>query len=267
LSALAIEKRLQLLVHIDRGVPGLILGDEKLVRQIIDNLLSNAIKFTENGRISLRLEAKWISSSEVSLLWKVSDSGKGIPHEQQSKIFEPYYKELNNRPDIKGAGLRLGLSICRSLSTIMGGSISVVSEPGLGSSFSFALPAKVADSFQPLCNIVKLPAELIYVRAASRDLSQNIADWIANWGATARIINSSEVASSSDALLVDGTTFNEATKSWAGPIVAISEKFGLTPLLTCRGAEVSSLSLEGIALAIKLVLERKIEQSVPQSSK
>jgi signal transduction histidine kinase len=112
-------------------------NDAVKFRQIIVNLLSNAAKFTENGVISVT--ASYLDD-EDTLLVSVSDNGIGMTEEQQAQVFEAFVQaEENTSRDYGGSGL--GLSICRDFCVLMGGSISVESAPGKGSTFSVRLPA------------------------------------------------------------------------------------------------------------------------------
>ncbi len=105
--------------------------DPGLLRQILINLLSNALDAVERGgqvRLSARLE-------DSNVLIEVSDTGPGISAEDVRRIFEPFYTTKG-----RGKGTGLGLAICRELSKALGGSISVQSEPGKGSTFTIRLP-------------------------------------------------------------------------------------------------------------------------------
>lgn len=109
--------------------------DQKLVHLVLDNLILNAIKYSPNGgtiTVSLELLKKEIAIS-------VSDKGIGISKEEQSKIFDRFYRSSN--PHIKGiAGSGLGLAICKEIITALNGEISVISELNKGSTFRFTLP-------------------------------------------------------------------------------------------------------------------------------
>lgn len=105
--------------------------DETRLRQIIDNLMSNAIKFTSHGSISVDVRKK-----DDMLHFTISDTGIGIPTEQQSTIFERFMQaEHGQKVNFGGTGL--GLAISKNLIELLGGSIEVKSEPGKGSAFHF----------------------------------------------------------------------------------------------------------------------------------
>ena len=118
------------------------MGDPIRIRQIIGNLLSNAIKFTDEGRIVLVVSVEPIEEN-YQLKVIVSDSGPGIPEEEQEKIFKEFTR-LSTTEDVEGFGL--GLSITRKLLSLMNGTLSVQSSLGKGSDFTIVLPISIADN-------------------------------------------------------------------------------------------------------------------------
>jgi len=115
--------------------PLLVLGDRERIYQVFDNLLSNALKFTpEGGRITLRvMDAGTMARAEVS------DTGLGIPPDKLEKVFERFYQVEGNTQARGARGAGLGLAICKGIVEAHGGQISVESQPGQGSTFSFTL--------------------------------------------------------------------------------------------------------------------------------
>jgi signal transduction histidine kinase/ActR/RegA family two-component response regulator len=112
------------------------LGDAVRLKQVLNNLVGNAIKFTRAGQVTVRLAARR-EDSVIRLSGAVSDTGPGIAADQISSLFTPFGQTEAGR-NAGGAGL--GLSICRQLVEKMGGTISVESEEGRGSCFSFEAP-------------------------------------------------------------------------------------------------------------------------------
>jgi signal transduction histidine kinase len=133
LRALATRPEVEFVV--DEPEPGRLRSDEVLLAQVLRNLLTNAIKFTERG--SVRLTARW-SAGGVDL--EVSDTGVGIPADLQERIFEEFY-QVPGGLAAPGTGTGLGLPYARRLVEILGGTLSVDSEPGRGSVFTVSLPA------------------------------------------------------------------------------------------------------------------------------
>lgn len=131
------EKHLTLDLNIAAGVPGDVIIDVQRLRQILANLISNAIKFTDSGRITLTL-ATDTSAPRPMLVFRVRDTGIGIPPKAQEDLFSLYH-QVDPRRQV-GAGTGLGLAICQQLVTLMGGVIDVKSEPNRGSEFIVRVP-------------------------------------------------------------------------------------------------------------------------------
>lgn len=116
------------------GAPEFITSDRDRLKQILLNLLANAIKFTPAGEV--RLSA---SSQGDLVVFRVRDTGPGIPFEEQANVFEAFH-QIRTAAGHKPAGTGLGLSISRELATLLGGEISLESEPGTGSCFIVRIP-------------------------------------------------------------------------------------------------------------------------------
>ncbi len=166
-SAFAQAKGLQLYACIDPALPNRLRGDPLRIRQILNNLLSNAIKFTDYGRVVLRVRVTEQAHGQVSLQWQVSDSGVGISQEQQQQLFDPFY-QVNDATSQAGAGL--GLAICKWLCDMMHGQLNLVSEPGLGSSFTLQLALAVVPGNLADCPVFSAGAPAVYVRAPITEL-------------------------------------------------------------------------------------------------
>ncbi|MDP2263582.1 MAG: ATP-binding protein [Hydrogenophaga sp.] len=136
------EKGLQLDVHIAPDVPPAIMGDITRLRQVLLNLLSNAVKFTHRGEITLRV---WIEKpgDPMTLCFSVTDTGVGIGPHRIADLFQPFAQGDTSTARVYG-GTGLGLMICKHLVELMGGHISVSSEPGAGSTFRFTVQAQAA---------------------------------------------------------------------------------------------------------------------------
>ncbi|MDM8193178.1 response regulator [Pseudomonas koreensis] len=132
---LAADKKLAFSVEVQPDAPGLLFTDRQRLEQVIKNLLSNAIKFTEHGAVSLTITAQ----PNDHIAFSVRDSGIGIAADQQESIFEAF-RQADGTTNRKYGGTGLGLSISRDLATLLGGSISVESVPGQGSTFTLVLP-------------------------------------------------------------------------------------------------------------------------------
>ncbi len=128
------EKGLNLIVDMDdEGIP-LIDGDEGRVRQILLNLLGNAIKFTEQGSVTLSVQALAISEQSVTLRWCVEDTGIGIPEDQLDRLFSRF-AQVDASSTRGRSGTGLGLAISRELAHLMGSRVEVASRFGEGARF------------------------------------------------------------------------------------------------------------------------------------
>ncbi len=131
----AASRGLEFAIAIDPACANTIETDRQRLEQILKNLLSNAFKFTEEGSVSLAIEP----DGEDRLLIAVTDTGIGIPEEQQQAIFEAF-RQADGTVSRKYGGTGLGLSISRELARLLGGSISLTSVAGQGSRFTLSLP-------------------------------------------------------------------------------------------------------------------------------
>lgn len=184
-AAAAQRKGLQLFACVDPQLPDWLNGDVSRIRQILSNLLNNALKFTDSGRIILRVRLDSRDGERVMLHWQVCDTGKGISHEDQQHLFEPFYQADGNTHVVAGTGL--GLSICKRLMHLMNGSMRVVSEPGLGSSFTLHLPLEQLSAMEPSPGADELLPELVCVVSPIRELAVSICGWLCRWGARAQV--------------------------------------------------------------------------------
>ncbi|MDL2320839.1 response regulator [Desulfosarcina sp. OttesenSCG-928-B08] len=143
------EKEQNFVIHVDKEVPYAIVSDEQRLSQVITNLLANAAKFTpEKGTITLSVRTQDQQDDVCTLRIEVSDTGIGIPPEQQERLFNPF-EQADGGISRKFGGTGLGLSISRSIIELMGGSIGVTSEAGKGSTFGITLKVKIGATLPP----------------------------------------------------------------------------------------------------------------------
>ena len=136
----AAQKGVKLEFHLAPDLPGTLLLDRIRLRQILVNLVGNAVKFTDQGRIDIRVQwEKQATRSRITLLLEVRDTGVGIPQEKLGTIFKPFVQAGAHR-DKERAGTGLGLAIVRRLAELMGGTVTVASVPGQGSTFQLRFP-------------------------------------------------------------------------------------------------------------------------------
>lgn len=139
----AIDKGIELSISYDAELPDIVTGDSMRLNQILTNLVGNALKFTERGHIGISVK-KIQNSPGNTLQFKISDSGIGIPKDKINSIFE-FFTQADANISRRFGGTGLGLAITRKLVELQGGELSVESEEGVGSTFSFHLPFGVAE--------------------------------------------------------------------------------------------------------------------------
>jgi PAS domain S-box-containing protein len=132
------EKELELVCDVRPDVPDALVGDAGRLRQVVLNLVGNAIKFTEAGEVVVRVDCALCAQKEeeTHLRFAVRDTGIGIPREKQATVFRAFEQEDSSTTRRYG-GTGLGLAIAARLVNLMGGAISVESDPGYGSTFFF----------------------------------------------------------------------------------------------------------------------------------
>lgn len=153
------EKNIALVVDLQKDIPENLLGDPVRLNQILTNLISNAIKFTDKGRVTLVVKQKQRTNGSVVLLFEVLDTGIGIAKEKQELVFAAF-EQAQMETSRKYGGTGLGLSIVKRLVELQGGKITVESEPGVGSKFSFEL------EFPILVKKIRRPEENGRLKAA-----------------------------------------------------------------------------------------------------
>ncbi len=116
----------------DTGVK--IDSDRLKFEQILLNIMGNAVKFTENGTVNVRIE-----HTQEEVLVHITDTGSGIPTESSERLFEDFF-QITGPDEAKPRGAGLGLSVSRSFAQLLGGDITLTSEPGVGSEFVLRLP-------------------------------------------------------------------------------------------------------------------------------
>lgn len=168
------SRALDFAIEVAEGAPKVIETDRQRLEQVLKNLLSNAFKFTETGGVSLRIAA----AGDGAVAFAVKDTGIGVSAEQQEAIFEAF-RQADGTISRKYGGTGLGLSISRQLSRLLGGSITLRSQPGEGSTFTVTIPvaydpSRVAPRETP--GLVEAPAPAPRARAKKTATPKAVED-------------------------------------------------------------------------------------------
>jgi anti-sigma regulatory factor (Ser/Thr protein kinase) len=138
-AGLARAKGMELELEVLPSLPRALRGDAGRVRQVLINLLSNAVKFTERGSIYVRAEASEVSDTRDRVIISVRDTGRGIEPRDQARVFDAFEQA---EAGMRAGGTGLGLAISRNLARLMAGDLTVSSELGRGTTFTFAFEAE-----------------------------------------------------------------------------------------------------------------------------
>ena len=251
-AAAAQSKGLQLYACFDPLLPDSLIGDVSRLRQILNNLLSNAVKFTDSGRVVLRVKVLGREGERVCVQWQVSDTGRGIAHTDQGFIFEPFYQTEGNSHVVAGTGL--GLPICLRLTHLMDGTLRMVSEPGLGSSFSLTLPLEQRSDGAMSGTAPQLAGEAIYVLSPVRELAESLAGWLRRWGALPHIGAPASRETANGGVLLELSPQPTAQRSdlhWSGPRV-LARTDGASEPQSCGDSWITNLNdLTAIRQAVR----------------
>ncbi len=163
------SKNLDLFVKIAPNVPEAIFFDEVRLRQILFNVVGNAIKFTESGSVTLQVASHQGSNSgdTINLELAVSDTGIGIEPAQKERIFDAFIQS-DGQSTRKYGGTGLGLAITKRLTQMLGGTVTVESTPGKGSTFSFSFPGvKIANGITTSVGSIDVDVNLDQLQPAT----------------------------------------------------------------------------------------------------
>jgi two-component system sensor histidine kinase/response regulator len=195
LAIKAREKHLDLVYQIPRTVPEKLIGDSGRLTQIIVNLVSNAIKFTDAGEVALTVEATSIEEGRVDLLFKVTDTGIGIPENMLAPIFQPF-RQADSSITRRYGGTGLGLAISAQLAGLMGGEIWAESGRKVGSAFHFRVSlgmpqAQSKSAPVPGCDLRGMPVLVVDENAAAR---RSLEETLSEWGMAPAAVDGIEAA-------------------------------------------------------------------------
>ncbi|GAB4272718.1 MAG: hypothetical protein Kow0065_21830 [Methylomicrobium sp.] len=157
------DKQLEFLVEVDPRLPSTVNGDVQRIRQVLINLIGNAIKFTERGEIHLKIDVERQQPACYSVCFSVRDTGIGISDEAMQILFQEF-TQADTSISRKFGGTGLGLAICQKLVRLMGGTITVSSEMGVGSTFEVRIDLqRSAETTEPLLPLLPVDIRVLIV--------------------------------------------------------------------------------------------------------
>ena len=209
LAVRAEVKGIDLVVRYAPDAPRRFVGDPGRIRQVITNLAGNAIKFTDHGHVFVNVNCVDRNEEKVDFKIYVVDTGIGIPTEAQQHIFEKF-TQVDASSTRRYMGTGLGLAISRQLVDMMGGTIGVASEPGVGSTFHFTLSLSRADGApaEPASDLGGIRALVVDDNPVNRQI---LCERLDSWG-----VPNAAASSASSALemlrraAAEGTPYNVA---------------------------------------------------------
>jgi PAS domain S-box-containing protein len=186
------DRDLTIVAHCDSRLSQPVSGDVGKLRQVLLNLLGNAIKFTDRGRIDVT--AAPIADADgpdLPVRFAVTDTGIGIDQDKQRQLFEPF-TQADASTTRRFGGTGLGLAICQELVAVMGGTITLTSRPGQGSTFAFTVPLGPPEDSSPLHRPVLEGLRVLVVTAD--DERQELLDKLEGWSMAAVVAEDGHTA-------------------------------------------------------------------------
>lgn len=272
LAEQAHRKNLELILNVPVDFNYIVFGDQERIRQVFINLVGNAIKFTEAGEIQLKASAVMAADEpeQLSLFFAVTDTGPGIPFEQQDAIFDSFTQQ-DNTITRRFGGTGLGLTICKQLVALMGGELNVASKPGQGATFSFNLKLKISGKSE-LANAAMqelhgLPVQVVDDNATNREILQN---QLTQWGAQVDCVdNASQALKRLNDAVVEGSPYKIALLDWKLPVmdglslaraIKADSRVGRLKLIMLSSENIVLADQERKRLGLRFILQKPLFQ-------
>jgi signal transduction histidine kinase/ligand-binding sensor domain-containing protein/CheY-like chemotaxis protein/HPt (histidine-containing phosphotransfer) domain-containing protein len=223
-----------------------LLGDPLRLRQVLLNLVGNAVKFTERGEVVVRADVESVENDRAIVKLAVTDTGIGMEAAAVDKIFEPF-AQADETTTRRFGGTGLGLAICRELADLMGGSITVESEAGVGSTFRLSLPVSLGATCSPAR--APLPSRTVRIITRRPSLAESIARHAAALGLT--VLPADTQAVDGDIVVVDAGT----RPTTLGSLLAAGEGGHPALVVIATSADVESRALQVLLPEKQIVLK------------
>lgn len=240
-------KGIELVVCPPRATQCSLLGDPLRIRQVLMNLISNAVKFTEQGEVVVKADIEAVDADRAIVYLAVTDTGIGMDPVAVGKIFEPFAQgdESTTR---RFGGTGLGLAICRELADVMGGRLTVTSEPQIGSTFSLSLPLALEAVTEPQ-PATHFAGKGVRILSRRPSLSESLARYASSLGLT--VLPDTSRVDEAEAIIVDAGTHS-------GTIDALPGSSGPAPgtiVVIATAADVDALQLQAKLPDERIVLK------------
>lgn len=188
------QKELELVFDHDMGLPETVIGDPYRLNQILVNIIGNAVKFTVSGEVRVKTDVVQQISNQAVIRFTISDTGMGVPEEKVNIIFEPF---MQAGPEITrnygGAGL--GLSICKGLLELQGGSIQLTNKSGGGAEFIIQVPYEVQQEPSAERDESQLLKDKHFLVVEDNEVNQKLVSYVLKKvGGTVDIANNGKIA-------------------------------------------------------------------------
>lgn len=178
ISVKTIEKGLDYKVEVSPDIHYRLSGDETKIRQILLNLLGNAVKYTPQGSVTLKIYETPMKNSKVMLSFEVTDTGVGIKREDMDTLFKPFVRGDGEQTKLN-EGTGLGLAISKELAERMGGTITVRSEYGKGSTFICTICQRVCSELTygtAISEYFKVSGDKVFVEESGEEFSNDVKE-------------------------------------------------------------------------------------------
>ncbi|MDO6562307.1 CHASE domain-containing protein [Amphritea sp. 1_MG-2023] len=262
------EKGLRLYLDLPAHLPAKVIGDPLRLGQILNNLIGNAVKFTEQGEILVTVAAV-VEGDQVRLSFRIKDTGLGVRQDQIPLLFDSF-SQLDASTTRKYGGTGLGLAICRSLVTLMGGTIEASSVFGEGSEFSFTVLVGASGSESLISGTL---AGVAIVMVDTQPTGQRITyDLLHSLGATVTVVSTEREGLNSPALgRADLIMFDSSSRShWPALSADLKHRDGTYHVLLMINSDESAAELIGNisqpdAVIVKPITPRRLYNGVLRS--
>ncbi|HEX5047604.1 MAG TPA: two-component regulator propeller domain-containing protein [Gammaproteobacteria bacterium] len=240
-------KGIELVVCPPPPVERLLLGDPLRVRQILMNLVGNAVKFTEQGEVVVRADIEPEGTDRVIVRLAVADTGVGMDAAHTTKIFEPF-AQADETTTRRFGGTGLGLAICRELADLMGGHITVESQPRIGSTFHLSLPLTIGAGAAPQ-HAAGFGTGQVCILSRRPSLTESLARHASSLGLT--VLPADSGVDDANVILVDASSHANTLASLLAPRNAWAAQL----VVIATAAEVEARQLRALLPEVQIVLK------------